>query len=189
MNEKIATDSEVQVLLRGGQYFRAYCKICRKKTPLSYHNWREDVKTEIIKVINGDKNVLNALREMLQCLCEEDNLDISTCGLFDYGVKLVMVLIPVMAVLTQVFYDFSSDVANIQNNAVESVKMLNKSFQISILEEVMVLSVSLLILWGLHSIQRFFDHNSVMHKLYNKELLKILNSIDIMSDDGSSLPA
>lgn len=181
MNERIATDSELQALLKGGTYFRAYCKICRKKAPLLYHNWREDVKTEIIRVVNGDTRVLDELKKMLECSCEKDELDTSSSGLLDYGAKLVTVFIPVMVVITQLFYGFSSDVATIQNSvigsAIESMQMLKESFQISILEAGIVLTISLLLLWGLNGIQKFLDYNMIMHILYNKELLKIVNSI------------
>ena len=188
MNKRIATDSEMQTLLKGGVYFKKYRKICEKKTPYAYQNWREDVKTEIRRLVNGNECSLKVLKEMLQCLCEKDKLDKSTSGLFNYGTGVASVFIPGIVIIIQIFCDFSSDLVKMQNDAtgktLESMQMLQESFLFSISELAMVFSLVVLLLWGLNMLQGSIDHRVMMYKRYNQELLEIVKSIEVSADDS-----
>lgn len=191
MNKRIPTDSDMKTLLKGGTYFKKYRKICRKQEPLLYHNWRMDIRKKFVTVINGDQNVLDALKEMLQCLCKKDMQDKSQSALFSYGVGLVSVFVPATIFMTQIFFDFSSNVANMQKDAIanvanvaESMQMLYESFQYSIKEVGIVITIALVLLCGLMYIQRVLDHYALMYKLYLQELSDIVDTIVISGDES-----
>lgn len=61
--------------------------------------------------------------------------------------------------------------------------MLNNRLSFWILEAGIIMVAFLLISCVFESIQRFLDHNYVMHKIYNRELQDVVNSIDITDEN------
>lgn len=88
-----------------------------------------------------------------------------------------------MIFITGAFYNFSSDIAKIQNdvvgNSVEIIRILNDSFNLSVKEAGIVIIIVLIVLWAINGIQTYLNHNKMMYKLYIQELIDIVDSIDV----------
>lgn len=178
-------NKEIQDLLKYGSVFKEFRGIYKQKDIFSYQRWREGVKEKVISLINRNQHAFTALKEMLQCIRREREQDIDSNALFSYSVSLVSVFVPVMIFVTGAFYNFSSDIAKIQNdvvgNAVESIRIMNDSLVLSVKEAGVVISIVLIVLWAINGIQTHSNYNKMMYKLYIQELVDIVDTIDVLA--------
>lgn len=183
MNEILLTDEEMQSLIKGGKYFKEYRKMHLKNKPISYYNWCIKVQNEIIRSVHGEKRALDAFKGMLQSICDKNERNKSGSGLFSYGVAMASIFIPIVMYMMECYDNFSSNMVhiiyNVVGNGSDSLQMLNESFNVSVTEAWLLLCFSLPMLFVLHYLQRFLDYNTMMHKCYHQELLRIANIIDL----------